>query len=81
MHGHTPIRDDCGAQPSESEEVISTAMGGDWEHRSRRAARGSCAVFYESAIEEKQLSPFPHGREWRTFDLLLGHACSADRIA
>src|SRR5690606_2684122 len=40
VHGPRPIRDDVGAQPSESEEVLSTAMGGDWEHRGKRAAGG-----------------------------------------
>ncbi len=35
--GPTPIRDDVGAQPTESEEVRSTALGGDWEHRGMRA--------------------------------------------
>jgi 5-oxopent-3-ene-1,2,5-tricarboxylate decarboxylase/2-hydroxyhepta-2,4-diene-1,7-dioate isomerase len=35
--GPTPIRDDVGAQPTESEEVLSTAKGGDWEHRGKRA--------------------------------------------
>ena len=34
--GPVPVRDDCGAQPSESEEVISTAFGGDWEFRGIR---------------------------------------------
>ena len=53
VHGPTPIRDDCGAQPTESEEVISTAMGGDWEHRGKRAAGGQGAQFYESALDEK----------------------------
>ncbi|MEE4161993.1 MAG: fumarylacetoacetate hydrolase family protein, partial [Woeseiaceae bacterium] len=43
VHGPTPIRDDVGAQPTESEEVISTAMGGDWEHRGKRAAKGEGA--------------------------------------
>ena len=37
--GPTPVRDDCGAQPSESEEVISTAFGGDWEFRGIRPPR------------------------------------------
>ncbi|MFI0373744.1 fumarylacetoacetate hydrolase family protein [Actinomadura sp. 1N219] len=37
--GPVPIRDDCGAQPTESEEVISTAFGGDWEFRGIRAPR------------------------------------------
>ena len=53
VHGPTPIRDDCGAQPTESEEVISTAMGGDWEFRGIRAAGGQGAAFYESALEDK----------------------------
>jgi 5-oxopent-3-ene-1,2,5-tricarboxylate decarboxylase/2-hydroxyhepta-2,4-diene-1,7-dioate isomerase len=34
--GPTPIRSDCGAQPTESEEVVSTALGGDWEFRGIR---------------------------------------------
>ena len=34
--GPTPIRDDVGAQPTESEEVLSTAQGGDWEFRGIR---------------------------------------------
>jgi 5-oxopent-3-ene-1,2,5-tricarboxylate decarboxylase / 2-hydroxyhepta-2,4-diene-1,7-dioate isomerase len=37
--GPTPIRDDVGAQPSASEEVLSTALGGDWEFRGIRAPR------------------------------------------
>ena len=36
VSGPVPIRTDCGAQPTESEEVISTAMGGDWEFRGIR---------------------------------------------
>jgi len=35
-----PLRSQVGAQPSESEEVISTALGGDWEYRGVRAPRG-----------------------------------------
>ncbi|MEU5688720.1 fumarylacetoacetate hydrolase family protein [Streptomyces venezuelae] len=34
--GPTPIRPDVGAQPTESEEVLSTALGGDWEFRGIR---------------------------------------------
>ena len=34
--GPTPIRSDVGAQPTSSEEVVSTAMGGDWEFRGIR---------------------------------------------
>jgi 5-oxopent-3-ene-1,2,5-tricarboxylate decarboxylase/2-hydroxyhepta-2,4-diene-1,7-dioate isomerase len=36
VEGPEPIRDDVGAQPSESEEVLSTALGGDWEFRGIR---------------------------------------------
>ena len=37
--GPVPVREDCGAQPSESEEVTSTAFGGDWEFRGIRPPR------------------------------------------
>ncbi len=37
VHGPVPIREDVGAQPTNSEEVVSTAMGGDWEFRGIRA--------------------------------------------
>ncbi|MBL1097590.1 fumarylacetoacetate hydrolase family protein [Streptomyces coffeae] len=37
--GPTPIRTDVGAQPTESEEVLSTALGGDWEYRGIRPPR------------------------------------------
>jgi len=36
VEGAVPVRDDVGAQPSASEEVISTAFGGDWEFRGIR---------------------------------------------
>jgi 5-oxopent-3-ene-1,2,5-tricarboxylate decarboxylase/2-hydroxyhepta-2,4-diene-1,7-dioate isomerase len=36
VDGSVPVRDDVGAQPSESEEVISTALGGEWEFRGIR---------------------------------------------
>jgi 5-oxopent-3-ene-1,2,5-tricarboxylate decarboxylase/2-hydroxyhepta-2,4-diene-1,7-dioate isomerase len=39
VEGDVPIRDDVGAQPSESEEVTSTAFGGDWEFRGVRAPK------------------------------------------
>lgn len=39
VSGPTPIRVDVGAQPSESEEVLSTALGGDWEFRGIRPPR------------------------------------------
>jgi 5-oxopent-3-ene-1,2,5-tricarboxylate decarboxylase / 2-hydroxyhepta-2,4-diene-1,7-dioate isomerase len=49
--GPTPIRTDCGAQPTESEEVISTAMGGDWEYRGIRTPSKD---LYPSRIESKE---------------------------
>jgi len=39
VEGDVPVREDVGAQPSESEEVISTAFGGDWEFRGVRAPK------------------------------------------
>ncbi|HEU5267860.1 MAG TPA: fumarylacetoacetate hydrolase family protein, partial [Jatrophihabitans sp.] len=37
VSGPVPIREDCGAQPTESDEVLSTAKGGDWEFRGDKA--------------------------------------------
>ncbi|PZG52874.1 5-carboxymethyl-2-hydroxymuconate isomerase [Spongiactinospora gelatinilytica] len=37
--GPVPVRRDVGAQPTESEEVLSTALGGDWEFRGIRPPR------------------------------------------
>ncbi|AVZ77938.1 5-carboxymethyl-2-hydroxymuconate isomerase (plasmid) [Streptomyces lunaelactis] len=34
--GPVPVRTDCGAQPTASDEVLSTAFGGDWEFRGVR---------------------------------------------
>jgi 2-keto-4-pentenoate hydratase/2-oxohepta-3-ene-1,7-dioic acid hydratase in catechol pathway len=39
VEGDVPVREDVGAQPSASEEVVSTALGGDWEFRGIRAPR------------------------------------------
>jgi 5-oxopent-3-ene-1,2,5-tricarboxylate decarboxylase/2-hydroxyhepta-2,4-diene-1,7-dioate isomerase len=39
VEGDVPIRDDVGAQPSSSEEVESTAFGGDWALRGIRPPR------------------------------------------
>jgi 5-oxopent-3-ene-1,2,5-tricarboxylate decarboxylase/2-hydroxyhepta-2,4-diene-1,7-dioate isomerase len=39
VEGDVPVREDVGAQPSASEEVVSTALGGDWEFRGVRAPR------------------------------------------
>ena len=50
VKGPTPIRTDVGAQPTESEEVVSTAMGGDWEFRGIRTPSKD---LYPSTIEEK----------------------------
>jgi len=51
--GPVPIRDDVGAQPTSSEEVVSTAMGGDWEFRGQRAAGGEGAKHYKSALDDE----------------------------
>jgi 2-keto-4-pentenoate hydratase/2-oxohepta-3-ene-1,7-dioic acid hydratase in catechol pathway len=40
VEGSVPVRKDVGAQPSTSEEVESTAFGGDWEFRGIRPPRG-----------------------------------------
>lgn len=50
VQGPVPIRDDCGAQPTESEEVVSTAMGGDWEFR---GVRTPSKDLYPSTVEQK----------------------------
>jgi len=39
VEGRVQIREDVGAQPSTSEEVVSTALGGDWELRGIRPPR------------------------------------------
>jgi 5-oxopent-3-ene-1,2,5-tricarboxylate decarboxylase/2-hydroxyhepta-2,4-diene-1,7-dioate isomerase len=39
VEGSVAVRSDVGAQPAESEEVVSTALGGDWEFRGVRAPR------------------------------------------
>jgi 5-oxopent-3-ene-1,2,5-tricarboxylate decarboxylase/2-hydroxyhepta-2,4-diene-1,7-dioate isomerase len=50
VDGPTPIRSDVGAQPTESEEVVSTALGGDWEYR---GIRTPSKHLYPSTVEEK----------------------------
>ena len=47
--GPTPIRSDVGAQPTESEEVVSTALGGDWEFRGIRTPSKD---LYPSTVDE-----------------------------
>jgi 5-oxopent-3-ene-1,2,5-tricarboxylate decarboxylase/2-hydroxyhepta-2,4-diene-1,7-dioate isomerase len=51
VEGPTPIRTDVGAQPTESEEVVSTALGGDWEFRGIRTPSKD---LYPSRVEEKE---------------------------
>ncbi len=36
VEGPTPVSDEVGAQPTETEEVLSTALGGDWSLRGQR---------------------------------------------
>jgi 5-oxopent-3-ene-1,2,5-tricarboxylate decarboxylase/2-hydroxyhepta-2,4-diene-1,7-dioate isomerase len=52
VSGDVAIRADVGAQPSESEEVISTAFGGDWEFRGVRAPQGQGGKHYKSELSE-----------------------------
>jgi 5-oxopent-3-ene-1,2,5-tricarboxylate decarboxylase/2-hydroxyhepta-2,4-diene-1,7-dioate isomerase len=49
--GPTPIRTDVGAQPTESEEVVSTALGGDWEFRGIRTPSKD---LYPSTVVQKE---------------------------
>lgn len=51
VEGPTQIRTDVGAQPTESEEVVSTALGGDWEFRGIRTPSKD---LYPSTVEEKK---------------------------
>ena len=51
VEGPTPIRTDVGAQPTESEEVVSTALGGDWEFRGIRTPSKD---LYPSTVEERK---------------------------
>ena len=52
VDGPVPVSDEIGAQPTETEEVLSTAMGGDWPLRGQRRPR---------ATERDEL-PFPRIR-------------------
>jgi 5-oxopent-3-ene-1,2,5-tricarboxylate decarboxylase/2-hydroxyhepta-2,4-diene-1,7-dioate isomerase len=49
VEGPTGIRTDVGAQPTSSEEVVSTALGGDWEFRGIRTPSKD---LYPSTVEE-----------------------------
>jgi 5-oxopent-3-ene-1,2,5-tricarboxylate decarboxylase / 2-hydroxyhepta-2,4-diene-1,7-dioate isomerase len=46
------ISSEVGAQPTESEEVISTAMGGDWEFRGIRTP--SKDLYPSTVVESKE---------------------------
>lgn len=50
VEGPEPIRTDVGAQPTSSEEVVSTALGGDWEFRGIRTPSKD---LYPSRIQEE----------------------------
>jgi 2-keto-4-pentenoate hydratase/2-oxohepta-3-ene-1,7-dioic acid hydratase in catechol pathway len=39
--GPTPVSDEVGAQPTETEEVLSTALGGEWPLRGQRPPRAT----------------------------------------
>ena len=52
VEGPTAIRNDVGHQPMTTEEVVSTAMGGDWEFRGIRAPRGPGSAHYKSRLDD-----------------------------
>jgi len=52
VSGNVEVRPEVGAQPSDSEEVLSTAFGGDWEFRGVRAPQGPGAKHYESELDQ-----------------------------
>ena len=51
VSGEVEVRAEVGAQPSESEEVLSTALGGDWEFRGIRPPLGPGAKHYDSELD------------------------------
>lgn len=51
LEGAAGIDATVGAQPSDSEEVVSTALGGDWEYRGVRAPRGPGSTHYRSELD------------------------------
>ena len=58
VDGPTPVSDEVGAQPTETEEVLSTALGGEWEFRGQRPP------VYPSP---RELLPYPRVRpRWET---------------
>src|SRR5690242_17871582 len=55
VEGPTAIRTDVGAQPSGSEEVVSTALGGDWEFRGvRTPSKNLYPSTLDRTVEEKE---------------------------
>jgi 5-oxopent-3-ene-1,2,5-tricarboxylate decarboxylase/2-hydroxyhepta-2,4-diene-1,7-dioate isomerase len=54
VEGPTPIREDVGHQPMTTEEVVSTAMGGEWEFRGIRAPKGPGSAHYKSTLDEDE---------------------------
>jgi len=52
VEGAVVVEPDVGAQPSSSEEVVSTALGGDWEFRGVRPPEGPGSKHYESELAE-----------------------------
>lgn len=51
VEGPAGIDATVGAQPSDSEEVVSTALGGDWELRGIRAPHGPGSAHYRSELD------------------------------
>jgi 5-oxopent-3-ene-1,2,5-tricarboxylate decarboxylase / 2-hydroxyhepta-2,4-diene-1,7-dioate isomerase len=51
VEGPSGIDPALGAQPSDSEEVVSTALGGDWELRGIRAPRASGSSHHRSELD------------------------------
>lgn len=54
VEGPIPIREDVGHQPMTTEEVESTALGGDWEFRGIRAPKGPGSTHYKSKLDEDE---------------------------
>ncbi len=54
VSGPTAVRTDVGAQPSRSEEVLSTALGGDWEFRGIRSPQGPGADHHRSRLDGEE---------------------------
>jgi len=51
VEGPIAIDATFGAQPSNSEEVVSTALGGEWEHRGVRSPMGPGSAHYQSELD------------------------------